>query len=152
MIRYKEEVDELDAGEWHAVRIFMHPLIRVTTTAELAKDEDSTWSIYIYGGNPMLEDEEMPFSMDDDVFDDILSEMMIQQVLGKQLPGLTETGRLPITSRRSKGKECTSAVGRKEGGREEGSEGEGCVKSQLRPRHGTNIATQQEFPELPTPT
>jgi hypothetical protein len=39
----------------------------------------------------MLEDEEMPFSMDDDVFDDILSDMMIQQVLGKYLPELMGT-------------------------------------------------------------
>lgn len=61
----------------------MHSPIRVTITADPLKDEDSTWTIFIYGGNPMIEDEEMPFSMNDPVFDEILSDMMVHQVLGK---------------------------------------------------------------------
>jgi hypothetical protein len=43
------------------------------------------WSIYIYGGNPMLEDEPMPFEMaGDDEFDGIMADLIeLQEKTGE---------------------------------------------------------------------
>jgi hypothetical protein len=48
----------------------------ITTLVTAARGEDSEWSIFIFGGNPMLQDEALPFSMDDEVFDEILDAMI----------------------------------------------------------------------------
>jgi hypothetical protein len=77
MAVFLEELEEEEAGTQTMMLIsFRRDADMITTLVSAARGEDSEWSIWIFGGNPMLEDETVPFSMDDEVFDEILETMI----------------------------------------------------------------------------
>ncbi|KAI5449815.1 hypothetical protein NCC49_004027 [Naganishia albida] len=118
-IRLKELADEVDTmviqerirqGQYDLLENEMDKYrkeLEERYAAEALKDEDSTWAIYIYGGNPMIEDEGMPFSMDDPVFDEILSDMVVQEVLAKARNVQAQwEGNAPVAMNGKEAEEC----------------------------------------------
>ncbi|KAJ9091711.1 hypothetical protein QFC20_007570 [Naganishia adeliensis] len=82
--RFDAEVEDLQAKiAWEVTEATMILYIDNVIAEEKVEEEKgdhSNWSIYIFGGNPLLSDEPMPFQLEgDQVFDDIMAESIAQQ-------------------------------------------------------------------------
>ncbi|KAI5451617.1 hypothetical protein NCC49_001598 [Naganishia albida] len=97
-IRFDEELDNLKAKKtWEVVESAAMLYLDELAAEERAVLDDTKWSIYIFGDNPMLEDEEMPFKVEDDRdFDDTMEDLIEmhakdeeRRVIGEMADALT---------------------------------------------------------------
>lgn len=78
MTVFLEDLETEEAGKCLLMRFHADSCADTVTT--LAEREKTKWSICIFGGNAMLEDESMPFELEgDEEFDSIMDALIVSQ-------------------------------------------------------------------------